>query len=286
VVIDEIKSAKDSPSEMIYDEFGELLFPGDPRGRRALGTIQSIGRLDVATVTRFSERNYHPERMVLSSVGNISFDRFVAYAEKYFGDISPRRVPFAPAERTSPQACFAFKKEVVKRNHQSHCIIGTACDSSTREFRIGMAMLSHLLGGNGMNTRLNMSLRERNGWVYHVEAAYTPYSDVGVFNVYFATDKTKIEKCVSQIEKELNRLKKEPLTAQQLKKLQLQILGQLAIASDSNDARMLSAGKSMLMFGRADNLNDICRTIDEIRSERLCEIANTVFADLSFLTYH
>jgi predicted Zn-dependent peptidase len=222
--------------------------------------------------------------MVLSSVGNIPFERFIAYAEKYFGGISSNDT--SPVERTPPGTYKKKKKETGKRNHQSHCIMGVTCDSSVREFRIGMAMLSHLLGGNGMNTRLNMSLRERNGWVYHVEAVYTPYSDVGVFNVYFAADKTKVGKCVAQIEKELERLKKEPLTAQQLKRLQLQMLGQLAISSDDNDARVLSAGKSMLMFDRVDNLHDICMTINGIDAERLREVANRVFDNLSFLTYH
>jgi len=284
VVIDEIKSTKDSPCEMIYDEFDELLFPGHPLGRPTLGTIQSVGRLDKAAVERFAARNYHPNRMVLSSVGNIPFERFVAYAERFFGGIPSK--PSLPIERTAPGVYNPFRKEVVKRNHQSHCIMGVVCDSSTREFRIGMTMLSHLLGGSGMNSRLNMSLRERNGWVYHVEAAYTPYSDVGAFNVYFASDKTKIEKCLTQIEKELDRLKRKPLTEQQLKKLQLQMLGQLTITSDNNDARMLSAGKSVLMFGRVDSLHDICMTIYQMDAERLCEIANRVFGNLSFLTYH
>ena len=284
VVIDEIKSSKDSPSELIYDEFDELLFPGHPLGHCTLGTIQSVSRLDKIVVERFAARNYHPSRMVLSSVGNIPFERFIAYAEKYFGGISSNDT--SPVERTPPGTYIPFKKETGKRNHQSHCIMGVTCDSSVREFRIAMAMLSHLLGGNGMNTRLNMSLRERNGWVYHVEAAYTPYSDVGVFNVYFATDKAKIGKCVAQIEKELDRLKKEPLTTQQLKKLQLQMLGQLAITSDNHDARMLSAGKSILMYGQVDNLYDIGMKINEINAEYLCEIANQVFGNLSFLTYH
>jgi predicted Zn-dependent peptidase len=137
-----------------------------------------------------------------------------------------------------------------------------------------------------MNTRLNMSLRERHGWVYHVEASYTPYSDVGVFQIYFASDRSKTEKCVLQIEKELDLLRKNPLTKEQLKKLQLQVMGQLAIASDNNDARMLSAGKSMLMFDRIDDLHDICGQINEVDAGCLCEIANEIFSRLSFLTYH
>ena len=282
VVIDEIKSSKDSPSDVIFDEFDELLFPGHPLGRNTLGTMQSVNRLDKTTVEHFAARNYHPNQMVLSSVGNIHFDRLVAWAEKYFGSIPAN--PQTSVQRTVPDGYVPFKKVTGKRNHQSHCIMGTTCDSSVREFRIAMAMLANLLGGPGMNTRLNMSLRERNGWVYHVEATYTPYSDVGVFNIYFATDKTKIEKCMVQIDKELDRLKKEPLTADQLKRLQLQMMGQMAIASDNNDVRMLSAGKSILMFEKIDDLQDLCIAIDETNAEQLCEIANLVFDNLSILT--
>jgi len=283
VVIDEIKSSKDSPSDVIFDEFDELLFPGHPLGNNILGTIQSVNRLDKAAVECFAARNYHPNRMVLSSVGDIPFERLVACAEKYFGGIPAGSQ--ASIERTAPGLYVPFNKGISKRNHQSHCIMGATCDTIDREFRIAMTMLSHLLGGSGMNTRLNMSLRERNGWVYHVEATYTPYSDVGVFNIYFATDKTKIEKCVGQVEKELDRLKKEPLTVEQLKRLQLQMTGQLAIASDNNDVRMLSAGKSILMFDKIDDLYDICSSINKMNAEYLREIANRVFSNLSVLTY-
>jgi predicted Zn-dependent peptidase len=284
VVIDEIKSTKDSPSELIFDEFDQLLFPNHPLGRDTLGTTQSVNRLTRTDVERFIARNYHPGQMVISSVGNIPFQRLMDIVEKYFGGIPPK--PQTPLTRMAPAAYIPFKKEVGKKNHQSHCVIGTVCDSSDRRFRIAMAMLANLLGGPGMNTRLNMSLRERHGWVYHVEASYTPYSDVGVFQIYFASDRSKTEKCVLQIEKELDLLKKNPLTKEQLKKLQLQVMGQLAIASDYNDARMLSAGKSMLMFDRVDDFHDICGQISEINAERLCETANEVFCHLSFLTYH
>ena len=284
VVIDEIKSAKDSPSELIFDEFDKLLFPSHPLGGNTLGSAQSVGRLSRTDIERFVARNYHPDQMVLSSVGNISFERLMDVAAKYFGNIPAKHQP--PVPRTPPPSYIPFAKEAGKKNHQSHCVIGVTCDSSDREFRIAMAMLSNLLGGPGMNTRLNMSLRERHGWVYHVEASYTPYSDVGVFQIYFASDKSKTAKCTLQIEKELDLLKRTPLTKEQLKKLKLQMMGQLAIASDNHDARMLSAGKSMLMFGRIDNLHDICRQISEVSAERLCEIANAVFRRLSFLTYH
>jgi len=284
VVIDEIKSSKDSPSELIFDAFDELLFPNHPLGKNTLGTIQSVNKLGKMEIERFVGRNYQPCQTVISSVGNIPFQRLIDDVEKHFGSIPSK--PLASVMRTKPAAYIPFKKEISKRNHQSHCIIGTVCDSSNREFRIAMAMLANLLGGPGMNTRLNMSLRERHGWVYHVEASYTPYSDVGVFNIYFASDKSKLEKCLIQIEKELCRLKRVPLTNEQLKKLQLQVMGQLAIASDNNDARMLSAGKSMLMYNRVENLHDICMQITKVNAERLCAIANEVFGQLSFLTYH
>ena len=284
VVIDEINSSKDSPSEQIFDEFDELLFPNHPLGRNTLGSIQSINKLGKMEIERFVDRNYHPCQTVLSSVGNIPFQRLIDDIEKYFGSIPAK--PLTPVMRIAPAAYIPFKKETKKRNHQSHCIIGTTCNSSSREFRIAMAMLANLLGGPGMNTRLNMSLRERHGWVYHVEASYTPYSDVGVFNIYFASDKRKLGKCVLQIEKELDKLRKTPLTHEQLKKLQLQVMGQLAIASDNNDARMLSAGKNILMFNNVDNLHDICAQISNVSAERMCEIANEVFCHLSSLTYH
>ena len=283
VVIDEIKSTKDSPSELIFDEFDELLFPKHPLGRNTLGTAHSVHKLSKADVEQFVARNYHPDRIVLSSVGNISFQRLIASVEKYFGGIAPKSL--SPVTRTVPEKASPFEKTVHKRNHQSHCIIGARCDEVDLEFRVAMTMLANLLGGPGMNTRMNMSLRERHGWVYHVEASYMLYSDVGVFNIYFATDRAKLENCIVEIEKELDKLKREPLTEKQLKKLQLQMMGQLAIASDHHDARMISAGKSMLMFDKVDNLHDFCRQIHEINSERLCEVANMVFSNLSSLTY-
>ena len=284
VVIDEIRSSKDNPSELIFDEFDNFLFPNHSLGRNTLGTIQSVNKLNKTVIESFVVRNYHPSQMVLSSVGNIPFQRLVDNADRYFGKIAPKSQD--PVTRTVPNSCIPFRKQINKRNHQSHCVIGATCDSSDSEFRIAMSMLANLLGGPGMNTRLNMSLRERNGWVYHVEASYTPYSDTGVFNIYFASDRSKVEKCLGQIEKELDRLKKQPLTVEQLKKLQMQMMGQLAIASDSNEVRMLSAGKSMLMFGQPDQLYDICMKINQINAERLCEIANKVFFDLCNLTYH
>ena len=284
VVIDEIRSSKDSPSESIFDEYDEWLFPNHPLGRNTLGTVHSVHKLGKMDVEQFVARNYHPDRMVVSSVGNIPFRRLIASVEKYFGGMTSK--PQMPAPRDIPERAASFNRHVNKRNHQSHCIIGVRCDSSDLEFRIAMTMLANLLGGPGMNTRLNMSLRERHGWVYHVEALYTPYSDVGVFSVYFASDKTKLEKCITQIEKELDRLKQTPLTKEQLKKLQLQMMGQLAIASDNHDARMLSAGKSLLMFDKIYDLHDFCVQILEINAERLCEVANQIFCNLSFLIYH
>jgi len=283
VVIDEIKSSKDNPSELIFDEFDCLLFPDHPLGRRTLGVVQSVNRLSISDLERFVARNYNTGQIVISSVGNISFQRLIAYAEKYFGKIA---VKPQTAIRTSTAGYVSFHKESGKKNHQSHCIIGVSCSSVESRFRIAMLMLANLLGGPGMNTRLNMSLRERYGLVYHVEASYTPYSDVGVFQIYFASDRSRVEKCIHEIEKELDRLKKNPLTKEQLRKLQLQVMGQLAIASDNNEARMLSAAKSILMFDRIDNMHDIYTQITEVNDELLCEIANSVFCNLSFLMHY
>ena len=284
VVIDEINSSRDNPAEVLFDEFDKLLFPNHPLGKNTLGSVKSVNNLNKTELERFVARNYLPNRTVIASVGNISFRRLIDYVEKYFGKITPK--PNISVARTTPSAYVPFQKQVSKKNHQSHCLIGTICGGSDREFRIAMAMLANLLGGPGMNTRLNMSLRERQGLVYHVEATYALYSDTGVFQIYFASDKSKLEKCVLQIEKELDKLKKTPLTKEQLKKLQLQVMGQLAIVADHNDARMLSAGKSILMFNKIDPSHEICRQITDVSAERLCEIANKVFCNLSFLKHH
>ncbi len=283
VIIDEIKSSQENPSELIFDEFDELLFPGHPLGRNTLGTIRSVNKLDTAAVERFIHRQYRTDRMVLTSVGKISLHRLIIYAEKYFGGVSSRSEN--QAQRQVPPTYIAFNRQIHKKNHQAHCVMGAACDATDKELRLMTAMLANLLGGPGMTGRLNMSLRERNGWVYHVEASYTPYSDVGVFNIYFGTDKNNLEKCIKQIEKELFDLKEKPLTGLQLKKLQQQVIGQLAIASDNNDAQMLSAGKNMLMFDKVDSLHDICVQINEIKSEHLCEVSRQVFGNLSSLIY-
>ena len=283
VVIDEIKSSMDNPSEHIFDTFDEFLFPVHPLGHNTLGTPRSVKKMDKTVVENFIARNYHPSQMVLSSVGNIQFQQLIAYAERYFGGIAFQKK--SPLVRTVPAEYIPFEKLMNKKCHQSHCIVGTTCDCSDRKFRVAAAMLANLLGGPGMNTRLNMSLRERKGWVYHVEATYTPYSDIGVFNIYFGTDKTNLAKCIKQIDRELSILKEVFLTDAQLRKLQQQVIGQLAIASDSNDARMLSAGKSVLMFGKVDSLHDICALISGIDADYLCKIANQVFNRFSFLTY-
>ncbi len=282
VVVDEIKSCKDNPSELIFDDFDHLLFPDHTLGNNTLGTERSVGKLNKTVVEQFIRRNYCTDQIVLSSVGKISFRRLVYFAEKYFGEI-----PFNSQKilRVVPVVHPFFDKTVNKRGHQSHCILGTTCDSSDRNFRVAMAMLANLLGGPGMNTRLNMSMRERNGWVYHVEASYVPYSDIGTFNIYFGTDKINLERCVTQVERELANLKKKALTGMQMKRLQQQVAGQIAIASDSNEARMLSAAKSLLMFDRIDSIRDMIMQVHDMKPEYLRDVANQVFKRLSRLTY-
>ncbi len=175
---------------------------------------------------------------------------------------------------------------VNKKNHQSHCIIGCQCNQpESREFRLSMALLSNLLAGPGMHTRLGMSLREHHGWVYNVEAFYTPYSDSGIFNIYFATSKNNLDKCIHQIEKELTKLKEKALTDIQLKKLKQQVIGQLAIACDNGDVRMLSTGKSLLTFDYVDTLSETCSCIHQITAEYLRDVSNQVFHQLSLLAY-
>ena len=282
VVIDEIKSYKDNPSELIFDDFDRLLFLNHPLSSNTLGTESAVKKLNETRIEQFINRNYCTGHVVLSSTGEIPFKRLVYYVEKYFGEI-----PFRTRDmsRIAPDTYSVFDKRVKKQGHQSHCVMGTICDSSDRKFRIAAMMLANLLGGPGMNTRLNMSMRERNGWVYHVEASYVSYSDAGVFNIYFGTDKTNLEKCIMQVERELSVLKENPLTTIQMKRLQQQIVGQMTIGSDNGEARILSAAKSFLTYGRIYHLPDLVEQVYDMSPEYMQDVANRVFNNLSRLVY-
>jgi len=284
VVIEEINSYKDSPSELIYDDFDELLFDGHPIARNILGTPELVHSFTRENIFNFMKKNYQTDQMVLSSVGNLPFNKVLAMAEKYFGSM-----PVSKREwNREPFSGYIPEKRIVKKGtFLTHCIIGNLAYDSHDERRVGMTLLNNILGGQSMNSRLNISLREHNGMAYNVESNYSPYFDTGEFNVYFGTDPDKLDKAIRLVKKEFKRLRDNKLGILQLSKARKQIIGQLALSGDDHSELMLSLGKSFLVYNKVDSLEEIYKKIEKISSQQILDIANEILDEkaLSILIY-
>jgi len=284
VVIEEINSYKDSPSELIYDDFDELLFDGHPIARNILGTPKLVRSFTRENIFNFMKNNYQTDQMVLSSVGNLPFNKVLAMAEKYFGS-----VPVSKRElNRKPFSGYIPREKIVKKGtFQTHCIIGNLAYDSHDERRVGMTLLNNILGGQSMNSRLNISLREHNGMAYNVESNYSPYFDTGEFNVYFGTDSDKLDKAINLVKKEFKRLRENKLGILQLSKARKQIIGQLALSGDDHSELMLSLGKSFLVYNKVDSLEEIYKKIEKVTSSDILDIANEILDEksLSILIY-
>lgn len=284
VIVDEINSYKDSPAELIYDEFEEMLFAGDPMGRNILGTAECLKTFGKEEILRFIQRNYNTDQMVFASVGDVPFKKLIAWAEKYLGDVPTniRQYDRVEVKKYIPQSL-----TIEKDTHQSHVIIGNVAYDYKDSRRLHLHLLNNLLGGPGMNSRLNMALREKNGIAYNVESTFTPYSGTGVFSIYFGTDEENLFRSFSIVDKELKKLKNKELGSLQLHKAARQLKGQLAISADIRENLMLNMGKSFLLYDQVDDLDVIYKKIDTITAKDLMDIANNILADnqLSYLIY-
>jgi len=273
VVIEEINSYKDSPSELIFDEFEELVYDGHPIARNILGTKERLRRFTRDSIFKFIENNYHTDQMVISSVGNLDFGVLLKMLEKYFGHVPEKlrqnsRVQFegyAPQQRTLQKDTF-----------QSHCVIGNTAFDVMHPLRISMVLLNNILGGQALNSRLNLALRERRGMAYNVESNYTAYSDTGLFNVYFGTDRENLEKAQALVQKEFDLFRDAKLGSVQLSRAKKQLIGQIAVSTESREDMMLTIGKSYLLFDKVDPLHVVFKKIEEITAEQLLEVANIV----------
>jgi len=281
VVIEEINSYKDSPQELIFDDFDELLFDGHPIARNILGSPAQVKAFNRKSILRFIGNNYNTDEMVLSSVGNIPFTRFQLMAEKYFGHIPEKQ---RVVTRNAFENYIPGIRRISKDTFQSHCVIGNIAYDARNPKRMGMVLLNNILGGQSMNSRLNLSLRERNGLAYNVESSYTSYSDTGQFNVYFGTDRENLEKAIRLIKKEFSLLKEKKLGTLQLSKAKKQLIGQLAISSEDRDDLMLTLGKSFLLYNKVDSLEKIYRQIEQISGQMILEIANEILDEKSMST--
>lgn len=285
IIIDEINSYLDSPSELIFDDFEELVFGYNTLGRTILGNPQSVATIKQQHIQQFVKRTYTPSEMVLSSVGNIPFEKLHKWAEKYFGDwqhSSSYKRPALSKSHKLPQ------EQIQERNtYQTHCVLGSLAYDLKDKKRLPLSLLCNLLGGPAMNSKLNMVLREKYAYAYHTEANYTPYSDTGIFSLYFGTENGNYTKCIHLIKKELRELCSKKLTPTALQKVKQQLIGQTMISAAGEEAQMFSIGKSLLAYNKVTAMTEIYKKIDRITASQLLEVANEILAPekLSVLLY-
>jgi len=284
VVIEEINSYLDSPAELIFDDFEEQIFTGLPIGHNILGNPAIVKSFTQASLSDFISKNYNTDQMVFCSVGNIKSEKLLKLFKKYFEALPAKRQILRPYTQWTYNPLSVVKK---KDTFQNHCIIGNVAYDLKDDRRIGMFLLNNILGGQGLNSRLNLSLREKNGFAYNVESSYNPYYDTGAFSIYFGTDTQNLDKSISITYAELNRLRTTKLGNIQLSKAKNQIKGYLARGYENFESLMLSLGKSLLVFNKIEGLEETSKKIDAVTSSDLLNTANDIFNPerLSMLIY-
>lgn len=282
VITDEINTYKDSPADLIYDTFEEMLFEGSELGHNILGRKKSLSHFDGDSIRRFITRMHTTDQMVFSSIGNISPKTAEAVANRYFGlkSTSAREV-----SRVAPAVRPPFARTVVKHTHQTHCIIGSRACGIDDSRRLPLALLVNILGGPSANSLLNVVVREKHGLSYNIEASFTPYTDCGIVTTYFSCDHGNTEQCIELIEEQMQRLRSEPLTQRRLSMAKKQFIAQLAISMESNEGYMLGTGKSFLLHEDVDTMEQVYAKIEALSAAQIAEVAEDIFAVNSKLIY-
>ena len=284
VILDEIHSYEDSPSELIFDEFEDQVFRPHSLGHAILGTEASVGRITVEAQRRFYRSHYRAERMVLFSRGVLDMESLIAAAERVFvGEAEPLLLD-AGALPALPLAAMKEARRVVRRRDtaQSHVLIGRSAYSLYDSRRLALSLLANILGGSGMNARLNMRLREERGLVYHVECNYTPYTDAGLFAIYFGSSHRAEAEAVELVYAELERLVAEGLTPRALEQALRQTQGQLILAAEQKEQHFLSMGKSFLHTGRFESDEELQQRLSKLTPALLHEVAVDLFDRSAF----
>lgn len=284
VVIDEIKSYKDSPSDDVYDRFEERIFANHPLGKPILGSIASVRKITSEELRRFVKDKFVPENMAFTVVADLDekvLEKLVLrLADKFFGseasavgkDASPKLVKLVQPD--------SFDVTIDKHNHEVNAVIGGIAPSMYEEKdRFTTILMCNILGGPAANSILNEVLREKNGWVYGVECSYNQYSDTGLVTICLGCDKVNLEKCFSSIRKEIRKLKEVPLSEAKMKAGKKQLLGQLAILNDNGETQCLNMGHGLLSFNRAASDEEISEKIEAVTAQDIQEICQKIFDD-------
>jgi predicted Zn-dependent peptidase len=284
VILEEMAMYYDSPEDALQDDFDQLVFPGHALGSNILGTTETVGVFTRDTLQQFIAHNLDTSRIVFASVSRDPFVKVVRMASKYLADVPAKTTS---RQRMAPTGYQPQRQTVARPITQAQCALGRPAFSLTDPRRLPFFMLVNLLGGQGMNSRLNMNLREKFGLVYSIDASFTPYLDTGFLGIYFGTDPKKVNRAHALIQKEMQTLREKPLTTLQLHQTKEQLMGQLAMAEESNQSFMLMMAKSILDIDRVESLPDIFRDIRAVTATQLQGLAQELFEpeQMSYLTF-
>ena len=290
VICDEIESYNDSPAELIYDEFENIIFKGSPLGHNILGTAEQVRSFKTEDALRFTRKLYRPDNAIFFAYGDIDFKKLVRLLKKSFLS-EERRVKSEKFNSPEAQTQFniqhltfntqhSFEGQTIvmqKNTHQAHVMIGTRAYDVNDSRRMPLYLLNNMLGGPGMNAKLNLALREHNGLVYTVESTMVAYGDTGIWSIYFGCDEHDVKRCLRLVRKELDKFMQKPLSDAQLKAAKKQIKGQIGVACDNRENFALDFGKSFLHYGWEKNVDRLYEQVDEITAEQIQAVAQELF---------
>ena len=276
VICDEIESYNDTPAELIYDLFENQLFEGHPLGHNILGTLERVKTFTSQHAKSFTARYYRPDNAIFFAYGDVDFKRLVRMLENKDYRTTESRNNDAPT--LQEVAANSQKPTANSQHHQAHVMIGCRTYDYNDPRRMPLYLLNNILGGPGMNARLNLSLREKHGLVYTVESSMASYSDTGCWSVYFGCDHHDVKRCLRLVHHELDRVMQHPLSERQLQAAKRQLKGQIAIACDNREQFALDFAKSFLHYDKERDIDTLLQSIDAITSEQLLQVAQEVFA--------
>lgn len=320
VICDEIESYNDSPAELIYDEFENIIFKGSPLGHNILGTAEQVRSFKTEDVLRFTRKLYRPDNAIFFAYGDIDFKKLVKLIRKALADddsgkvaenaansvgkLAEEKLPqisqmtqisgdensitteksVSSVKSLGPEKYPSVGKEIAgqtivmqKNTHQAHVMIGTRAYDVNDSRRMPLYLLNNMLGGPGMNAKLNLALREHNGLVYTVESTMVAYGDTGIWSIYFGCDEHDVKRCLRLVRKELDKFMQKPLSEAQLKAAKKQIKGQVGVACDNRENFALDFGKSFLHYGWEKNVDRLYEQVDEITAEQIQAVAQELF---------
>lgn len=316
VICDEIESYNDSPAELIYDEFENILFKGSPLGHNILGTAEQVRSFKTEDALRFTRKLYRPDNAIFFAYGDIDFKKLVKLIRKALGECPKGRELACSADCKSAetpteeriaeetptgetpteemeagdanhkvqsskfnvQSKVAGQTIVMQKNtHQAHVMIGTRAYDVNDDRRMPLYLLNNMLGGPGMNAKLNLALREHNGLVYTVESTMVAYGDTGTWSIYFGCDEHDVKRCLRLVRKELDKFMQKPLSDAQLKAAKKQIKGQIGVACDNRENFALDFGKSFLHYGWEKNVDRLYEQVDAITAAQIQAVAQELF---------